>query len=180
MASRQEHRTAWIVAVACMGLIATVLIWPGLFSSEEPAKNGQATAPPNKAYHLPEKTRPATKPAPVTKLRPAPAARPGKGTPAKKPVVRETFPESSPKTTTRTWAGAYYVQLGAFRDRAKAKALVARVRKAGWAAHIEPRRKNMHAVWTGPMTSREKAVQRLQQIDRTMHIKGFIIHKNGK
>jgi len=178
-ASRQEHRTAWMVAAACMGLIAVILIWPGLFSSDEAAKDRQAAAPPNKTYRLPQKASPAPEPAPVTKPH-APAARAGKSAPAEKPVLKKAPPASSPTTAVRAWTGGYYVQLGAFRDRAKAKALVARVRKAGWAAHIEPRSANLHAVWTGPMTSREKAVQRLQQIDKAMHIKGFIIHKKGK
>lgn len=176
MASRQEHRTAWMVAVVCMGLIATVLIWPGLFSSDEPAKGRQATAPQHKTYRLPQKAVPSKKPAPpVTTPRPVPAAQPEKRAAAKKQVAGK----SPPKTPAHTWTGGYYIQLGAFKDRAKAKALVERVRKSGWSAHIEPRN-HLHAVWSGPMTSREKAVQRLQQINKAMHIKGFIIHKNGK
>ncbi|MFQ5582745.1 MAG: SPOR domain-containing protein [Mariprofundaceae bacterium] len=182
VAGLQERRMAWSVSAVCIGLIVIALIWPGLFSSDMSApdktEDQQAASASSETYHLPQKAVPAKKPDPGMTPEPTHPVQRSENSVAKTQAATTTSRKSFPPAI-KPWAGGYYVQLGAFRDRSRAKSLADRVHKAGWSAHIEPRSNNMHAVWTGPMTSRDQAKQTLQKIDKSMHIKGFIVRKQA-
>lgn len=65
------------------------------------------------------------------------------------------------------------MQLGAFRDIAKAQALVARLH--GWSPTITRKADGMHAVRTGPWPTRQEAQAALKRLQREIGQRGFLV-----
>lgn len=83
--------------------------------------------------------------------------------------------KAEPRTGLRAWA----VQVGSFSERAKAEALVARLRKAGFEA-MEPdevvvKGKTWFRVRVGPEVDRARSEKQLLKIDKISGLKGLVV-----
>lgn len=185
-ASLTEYRIAWITAFGGIALIFLVSAWPELFTIKQnqtqaesmqpastPAKAETARKPVEQAPPAPAAAEQRTEAEPVEQLQPkvidakkTPAvAKEEPAPPAQKPAAKPAAP-----------SGGYYVQTGAFKDAAGAKAVAGKLKQRGWPAIVVPKA-GLYAVWAGPQQSRE-AIEKLQQdIQRGLGLKGFIVQK---
>jgi len=185
-----EHRTAWVIASLCLLLVAIVSLKPDLFeftSKPEPITQSRAPevattmseeipiAEPVKEAQketVPVPVKPAVIDAQLTRV--APVAKkdpPVKSPPPVKPAAAKI--PISPAT-------GFYIQLGAFKERARAQGQVDQLRLHGWDAVIYRKKNNFFAVLAGPRSTRSDAATLQKSIERKMKSKGFIVyHKEG-
>jgi len=174
IADPRERRRAMIVSTACMLLIALLIAMQTM--SPQPAPKDQRgparfSAPPRPADKPQEKMERVTPRA--KKSSPAPAvitpATPVKS--AKKPVSVKGHP-----TAQKSAQPAYYVQIGAFRERRHARSYMKRMKKQGWMLSIQRKKNGMYAVWVGPWPTPALADLAKKKLG-TQHIRGFIVKK---
>jgi cell division septation protein DedD len=168
-ASVRENRVALIIACICIAIISSLSAWPNLI----PFRQNKAQAPD--VRHASPVKKPTAKPAAkiaAKKRSPAKAVRAAKSQTKKRPAAR---PEKAPASAKP----AFYVQVGAFKQVARAQGLIDQLHQHRWAAIIEARPKQFHAVWAGPFTSRAMAEKLMEQINSKLKIKGFIVQKKG-
>ena len=185
-ASLTEYRIAGITAFIGIALILLVSSWPELFTiKQEQAKPeiSQKANVSNGAEQV-RKVLPAKPSAPATATQnveepPVEQAPPAVIDAKKTPVAPEkqaSTPPPKPVEKPVAPTGGYYVQAGAFKDAAGARAVVAKLSQHGWPAIVVPKG-GLFAVWAGPRQSRD-AIEKLQQeIQRGLNIKGFIVQK---
>jgi len=183
-ASQTEHRIAWIIAGCCIIIVLAAALRPQWFDFLQPplAKNQQ------RQRFLPAPHRPAA--ASTTKSAPVPVAPPASTT-RKPTIAAKPIPRNKPSTIIRANVakpasstsgltqpeGRYYVQLGAFKESARAKYLADRLSHSGWQARITVRGR-LHIVLVGPASTRAKAKQLQKAIAARLHSnKSFIIHQ---
>jgi len=195
-ATLAEHRTAWLISTASLILVLLAMFWPGIFDfqstsersieasiDESAAKpdgptysaiapdNVNATPPsresedisalPGHASHpLPPQTAPESQPL----IKPATTSNP---TPVKKIQPENAIPAT----------GTYYVQTGAFKEKAHADKLAANINSNGWTAKVVKKPGDLFAVWVGPRETRSLASILQDSLQKRLHLKGFIIQK---
>ncbi|EAU55111.1 SPOR domain-containing protein [Mariprofundus ferrooxydans] len=184
-ASQTEQRTAWVIVTCCIITVMVASFRPQWFDFSQLLTT--TTPVQNDSSDLPAVPQPATidlpEPTPTPPVVAAPSPSPAH-TPVAKPTTR---PTSRSKTITtqaatpaRSEPGAgYYVQLGAFKESARAKGLTARLSHLGWQSHIIVRG-SLHAVWAGPTTTRAQAEQLQKAIAAKLHNQGFIIRQQAR
>jgi len=184
-ASQTEQRTAWSLAGFCMIVVLIASLHPQWFdfpridnnSSSQQSSNiypteprhhmTQPEAPQKPANHHREKeaTPPAASPPSAETKSPVTA----------KPNMAKQMVHPSQALPAQPAAG-YYIQLGAFKEYARAQGLADRLSHLGWPSQIIVRGQ-LHAVWAGPASTRAKAKQLQQAIAAKLRNKGFIIQQ---
>ncbi len=100
------------------------------------------------------------------------------------PVSQKSVPATSvlPKSSSQSDA-AWVVQVGSFGREANARALLARIQKAGFPALIYTDAlasgKSISRVWVGPVTSNEKAEGMRRNLLSKMKLKGLVLHRSN-
>lgn len=130
-------------------------------------------ATPAATRQTPTPTRPSPTPA-LTKATPRPAAKP-EATP--RPKVSPTAPlaSSSPARAAATPINRLTIQVGAFRERAAAEAIVKRLKSKGYSAYLVPVTEGLFNVRVGSFTQREDAERILNKLETQEKFKPFIV-----
>lgn len=132
-----------------------------------------AAPPPTTASALPtppSRSTPVTV-APLTPVRPAATQRPTpKATPKATP---RTTP--SPKRAAATPVPRLTIQVGAFKDRAAADAIVKRLKGKGYSAYLVPVTEGLFNVRVGSFTDREDAERIVAKLETQEKFKPFIV-----
>ncbi|RLL50564.1 SPOR domain-containing protein [Mariprofundus sp. EBB-1] len=118
---------------------------------------------PKKAPPTPAVIKPITQATPVTPVQTKHIA--------KKPTT------IAPKKTVL--APGFYVQLGAFDEKARAQGLADQLKRKGWSVKIATKKNGMHAVWIGPKSTKTEAETLLKTIHSKLKQKGFIVQHNN-
>lgn len=186
-----EQRLAWSLASLCLLLIAIAALKPDLFEfptePEVMAQEKTASEPSllqNKITAPTEVLQEAPKPALIDAGDSVKAATVEKKVakeivknPADKmiekphPVVKKTPDKISIQT-----ADGYYVQLGAFKEKARAQGQVDQLKHFGWNAIVYRKSNALFAVWAGPKANRSDAQSLRKAIEVKMKSRGFIVH----
>ncbi len=186
-----KQRLAGAVVIIALGVIFIPLLLDG--AGMEEYRRLKMNMPERPEYEfpvvVPEKPMPPaperTAKAPEGEHIQAPArtrTRAGSSTPRSGGRARATAtpPAPKPKATpkpARHIKPAFVVQLASFEKRDNARALVDRLRKAGFESFIETHRldgRRMYRVKVGPMLRREDANKVLARLERKFRLKGTI------
>lgn len=204
IASTKEYSLAVWAAAAAVVVIIVVLLFVFFGGSEKPeqarewkpdmqSSGGSATAmPKSDVVHVPPAPKikavtPAAPMAPppveksVTVAAPVqpkevPVARPD---PVTKPgtVTRSALPAVSKPAPAKESAvpAGYYVQVGAFQDKAHAAALAKTF--TGLNVHLSSRPNGLTGVWIGPYSTRKAAEKSRDEMVKAVKLKGFIVQQ---
>ncbi len=198
-ATLAEHRTAWLIASASLMLIGVAMFWPDLFDSPErdnrQVQSDQQTIPDKPTYSAAQ--APVVKPTQRQPAAPVSASKPESAKPgyAARPLPRHDSvkavqtPAVQAKDSTQHARpiqarphpvqpkGTYYVQTGAFKDKARASRLAADINRRGWAATVVQKPGHLYAVWVGPKANRSLARTLQETLKQRLNLKGFIIQQ---
>lgn len=131
----------------------------------------------------------APKPAPAAKIKPAVAATPrqtpqtrGSVAPPPKPTAKPQ-PKATPKPVSSARAAKpvstplnrLTIQVGAFKERAAAEAIVKRLKGKGYSAYLVPVSEGLFNVRVGSFTEREDAERILAKLETQEKFKPFIV-----
>jgi cell division septation protein DedD len=137
--------------------------------SSATASVARATPAPPSATPVPAPTKPA--PATPVKATPRP-------TPKATPVPRAT-PRATPAPRTAKAAPSplnrLTIQVGAFKERAAADAIVKRLKGKGYSAYLVPVSEGLYNVRVGSFTDREDAERVLAKLESQEKFKPFIV-----
>ena len=131
-----------------------------------------------RATSTPAASRPTPTPTPVASASPRPRA-----TPSPTPSSR-TSPRATPKPTPRNSAtpkatatpiSRLTIQVGAFKERAAAEAIVRRLKGKGYSAYLVPVSEGLFNVRVGSFTDREDAERILAKLETQEKFKPFIV-----
>jgi len=185
IASGREHRLALLIAVAGSLVLVLLLVKPSWFLTGQTVSDSKTHQSKTTAYSLPPKpergspTDKGTNQAPAlhkTGKQPNPQAK-KIASPEKildhKPAMAVTQPL---KDKNRLVHG-YYVQVGAFKDVARAKKLANSLQHAGWHVQVIFKDHALHAVLVGPWPTRNQAQSTKLQLAYKNKVKGFIIQQ---
>ena len=131
-------------------------------SRPAPAATPRQTPAPSPSVKAPEKATP--RPAPRTTPKPAapaPTKAPAKATPAARPA---------PSPLNRLT-----IQVGAFKERSAAEAIVKRLKGKGYSAYLVPVSEGLFNVRVGSFTDREDAERILAKLETQEKFKPFIV-----
>jgi len=170
-ASLLEQRTAWGIAACCIILIFLASAQPEWFEFRKPEpQHHTVKKSPSKKIPVPS---PAIQHHPVETHAQKPVLKPK----IKAPPV--TTPPKTHVSKASAIAGGFYVQVGAFHERPRARGLTDQLKRKGWSAVISARKSGLYAVWIGPKKTRASAGKLLKTIQRKLKIKGFIVHQKN-
>ena len=144
------------VSKAVPAVASTPRQTPEPVRSPTPAAKASAKAPEKAPAKAPEKATPRPTPKPTAK----PTA-PPKATPA---------PKSAPSPLNRLT-----IQVGAFKERAAAEAIVKRLKGKGYSAYLVPVSEGLFNVRVGSFTDREDAERVLTKLETQEKFKPFIV-----
>jgi cell division septation protein DedD len=144
---------AVVPAVAAPAAKATPPVTAAARPTPEPARSAPAAKAPEKAT-----------PKPAAKATPKPTA-PPKATPKATPA-----PKSAPAPINRLT-----IQVGAFKERAAAEAIVKRLKGKGYSAYLVPVSEGLFNVRVGSFTDREDAERILAKLETQEKFKPFIV-----
>ena len=142
-------------------------------STPTPAPRVAQVPPPTAAAALPTPPSRSTPvaAAPVTPVRPTATPRPTpKATP--KATPRTTPP---PRKAAATPVPRLTIQVGAFKDRAAAEAIVKRLKGKGYSAYLVPVTEGLFNVRVGSFTDREDAERIVAKLETQEKFKPFIV-----
>lgn len=143
----------------------------GLSSAPPAAGPAVAPAPPSRATppamvaSIPRPTREPPRPAATVKATPRPQPR---ATPKPPPSAR-------PAKAAPTPLSRLTIQVGAFRERAAADAIVKRLKGKGYSAYMAPVSEGLFNVRVGSFTNREDAERIVKQLETQEKFKPFIV-----
>jgi len=106
----------------------------------------------------------------LERVKPSPAAVPS-------PAAARTAPAPAPPATTAARpaaGGAFALQVGAFKDRATAEAMVGRLKGKGFAAHLVTPQEGLFNVRVGPFATRPDAEKAQEQL-RGQKLDPFVV-----
>ena len=132
-----------------------------------PAKTTEPARSPSPAAKAQEKATPRPTPKPVAP--PKPTAAP-KATPKATPTPAK--PQKSPAATP---LARLTIQVGAFKERAAAEAIVKRLKGKGYSAYLVPASEGLFNVRVGSFTDREDAERVLAKLESQEKFKPFIV-----
>ncbi len=130
-------------------------------SAPKPAPAATAPAPASRAK--PPQTRGSVAPPPKPTAKPQPNA-----TPKPAPSARAAKPVSTPLSRLT-------IQVGAFKERAAAEAIVKRLKGKGYSAYLVPVSEGLFNVRVGSFTEREDAERILAKLESQEKFKPFIV-----
>jgi len=178
-ASLLEQQIAWGVALFAILLVIIAASQPQWFDfSSKPAAHSQAApvekvVPQDHAKLDPPKPAVAVKPVVKTVQKPVtiePAVK-------MKQIVKETATPIKTKPQTAS-TRSYYVQIGAFEEKARAQGMTDHLKKRGWSVKVFKKRA-LHAVWIGPKATHEEAEKLLKAIQVKLKYTGFIVQSRS-
>jgi len=183
-ASLLEQRTAWGITFCAIIITMLAAAQPQWFDFSSSAnKITHAQAPANKIIQ--PATHTAAEKVIIKKTEPVKTAPKIKTITPSEPVMQAApkVEKSKPVTTVKPFnsiTSGFYVQLGAFAEKARAQGLAAQLKRKGWSVKISTKKNGMHAVWIGPKSTKSEAEQLLKAIRSKLKQKGFIVqHNNG-
>ncbi len=146
---------------------------PGSSTPPTPAPRVAQVPPPTAASALPTPTARSTPAAaaPAAPVRPAATPRP----------APKATPKATPRTTPSPRKGAatpvprLTIQVGAFKDRAAADAIVKRLKAKGYSAYLVPVTEGLYNVRVGSFTDREDAERIVAKLETQEKFKPFIV-----
>jgi cell division septation protein DedD len=174
--STKSSEQKWAIAIAsgCFVILIILPFWPeGHHNSEDKLAKVEKTAVPIKQ----------APPVSTQKLPPKKVSTKAIVSHAKqetKKALISVKPHVAPiqitkKTITSHSSKAYFVQVGAFQDKAHAQKLKKQLLKKHWSAIIQ-KKNRFYAVQVGPYQQREKANSIKKQLSHKEKINGFITH----
>lgn len=198
IASTKEYSLAVWAAAAAVVVIIVVLLFVFFGGSEKPeqarewkpdmqSSGDSATAmPKSDVVHVPPAPKikavtPTAPMAPPPAEKSAPVAAPvqPKETPVAKPgnITRPSLPAVSKPAPAKESAvpAGYYVQVGAFQDKAHAAALAKTF--TGLNVHLSSRPNGLTGVWVGPYSTRKAAEKSRDEMVKAGKLKGFIVQQ---
>lgn len=172
----REYRIALIVSTLCMLCVAVAVFFPEILvwkSTGIPAHSVITfQIPPEPAYEAPVFVEPRSK-----KTVQLPAHTPNRMKANKIITVKKKYKGSTVSAGhVVAIKSGYYIQLGLFQHRLRAKDIVIRMKHTRWKPHIVTR-KQMYAVWVGPWKTRTQVDKIKHDIQIKTGMKGFVIHK---
>ncbi len=130
-----------------------------------------ATEPGAASHPLPPAPKAAARPAPRRKDAPAKASH------AQTSHAKSARTHASAPASRRTAHGdRWFVQVGAFSHRKRARAMLRRIRAKGFDGRIAPKAGGLHAVQAGPRGSRAAAETLAHSLELKAGLKGFLVH----
>jgi len=183
IASGREHRLALIIAIAGSLVLILLLVKPAWFPAGQSISDNRTDQAKTTAYSLPPKPERDLSKGMGTNQTPA-LHKIGK---QPNPQIKKTPPVKVASHRPPSLAAdrhmkdrnglkhGYYVQVGAFKDVAKAKKLVKSLQHAGWHVQTVIRKKALHAVLAGPLQTRIKAESAKVKLAKQSGLKGFIV-----
>jgi len=186
-ASLIEQRLAWSLSFCAIVITLFAIAqpqWFELLSAVNSPVHQQApvTNPVQPARTKTMNTITPAAESPAPKKAPPPAAiKPiTQATPVTPPPTKHIAKKTStiaPKKTVL--APGFYVQLGAFDEKARAQGLADQLKRKGWSVKIATKKNGMHAVWIGPKSTKSEAEILLKTIHSKLKQKGFIVQHNN-
>jgi cell division protein FtsN len=122
-----------------------------------------------------ERVKPS--PSPAATPRPSPSARVAAAAPSPAAAAPRAAPAAAPPATvvTRPAAGgAFALQVGAFKDRATAESMAARLKVKGFAAYLVTPQEGLFNVRVGPFATRPEAEKAQEQL-RAQKFDPFVV-----
>jgi cell division septation protein DedD len=181
LAGAGEYRLALAISGISMALIVLAVLSPLWMSSKEQTEERTFAARPS--FSPPIRNRVESGPAVSTAPRAAqdmiPAPQPAKKK-TKKPApppqqaLARGGKKSGAVTAVKPGPG-YYIQVGAFRSAKRAKAMMTKLKSAGWSSRIVERTGGLQGVWVGPWQSKSAAAKAMRRLAKEQKLKGFIV-----
>jgi len=140
---------------------------------------GLSPTPPVTSAARPAPPAPARSPGPVAKApekatpKPAPRATPKPTVPPR--ATPKATPAPKPTKATAAPINRLTIQVGAFKERAAAEAIVKRLKGKGYSAYLVPVSEGLFNVRVGSFTDREDAERVLAKLETQEKFKPFIV-----
>lgn len=142
---------------------------PALVAPASPAPKAKASPAPVVTSRPTLPPRQSANPTPTSKAAPRATAKPTTKPPPKPaPSVRSSKPEPAPLNRLT-------IQVGAFKERAAAEAIVKRLKGKGYSAYLAPVSDGLFNVRVGSFTDREDAERILTKLETQEKFKPFIV-----
>ncbi len=178
-ASLLEQQIAWGVALCGILLVIIAASQPQWFDFSSKPTASKQTAPIAKA--VPQDQAKLDPPTPAVAVKPVvkTAQKPVTIEPTvkTKQVVKET-PKPIKIKPQNVSTRSYYVQIGAFEEKARAQGMTDHLKKRGWSVRVFKKRA-LHAVWIGPKETHEEAEKLLKTIQIKLKYTGFIVQNRS-
>lgn len=172
-----EQKWAIAVAIGCFIILITLPFWSG--DKQNPENKDHQVQAPNISNVASQPTAPInTQKTPVKKITTKPVISHTKQEPKKSvlPVKPHVTPiQNKTKSIVSKASQAYFIQVGAFQDKAHATKLQKQLLKKRWPVIIQ-KKKRFYAVQVGPYKQKEKAKRIKKQISHKEKMNGFITH----
>jgi len=183
VASGREHRLAVMIAVAGLLVLVLLLVKPSWFPAGQSISDNRADQTKTTAYNLPPKPERGSSAEVETNQAPAPhktgkhPTPQTKKTPSVKAVShhRPSLAKGQHMKDGNGLKHGYYVQVGAFKDVAKARKLANSLQHAGWHVQTITKKNALHTVLAGPLPTRIKAENAKLKLAKQSGLKGFIV-----
>ncbi len=147
-------------------------------ATASPAALPPATAVKPAAPPVSRTAAPAATPTPKAAEKPAPSRPPAKATPKPTPAPKAT-PRATPAPRAARPAATplnrLTIQVGAFKERSAAEAIVKRLKGKGYSAYLVPVSEGLFNVRVGSFTDREDAERILAKLETQEKFKPFIV-----
>lgn len=183
MAGGREHRFALLIAVAGSLVLVLLLVKPSWFLTGQTVSDSKTHQSKTTAYSLPPKPERGSPTDKGINQAPAPHKAEKHSIAQVKiiPPVKAVSPRQPSSATDRHIKDrnglkhGYYIQVGAFKDVAKAKKLADSLQHAGWHVQTITKENALHAVLVGPLQTRIKAESTKLKLAKQSKVKGFIV-----
>lgn len=145
---------------------------PAPVSKATPSAAARPTPPPARSPSPAAKAPEKATPKPTAKATPKPTPKP---TPAPKTTPKATPKATSAQKSSPTPLNRLTIQVGAFKERAAAEAIVKRLKGKGYSAYLAPVSEGLFNVRVGSFTDREDAERVLAKLETQEKFKPFIV-----
>jgi cell division septation protein DedD len=137
-----------------------------------PTPRTTPTAAPSRPSPSPVRSPAPTATKSIPSPTPAPTRPRAQATPVPSPSTASSQPKASPKATPLS---RLTIQVGAFKERAAAEAIVKRLKAKGYSAYLVPLTEGLFNVRVGSFTDREDAERILAKLETQEKFKPFIV-----
>jgi len=172
LASAKERSVAaWVSGIVLMAVVG-IAGWQHLFSdTQQPPSVAQVSSSEQHVLITEKPKLPAEKPHTRPEQTPIP---PQTKHASQTPHITQQKPQARHTQQVTLGKGSLFVQVGAFQERSKAKAMHQAMHQSYRRVKIVLK-KGLHAVWVGPVQSRKEAETLKRDILKKHKIKGFIV-----
>jgi len=167
--SSKERLWSMAIALICCLLLVAIVVWPTAPTKPTP----QAASNPKKSSPI-KALVPVKASTPVHKNTTAPIIKTTTQKTPKTTVEKPSPPKKHIKKSPKNISKAYFVQVGAFRDKKLALRLQKKLLRH-WPVQITQTRQHLHAVQVGPYQQQKTAKKQLKLLQKKK-LHGFITH----